>query len=344
MFKFQKTLIGAGVSVVLFAASSAFSFAATGTGVVSTDILNIRRSPSTSAEIIEQLEKGAKVPILSNSDGWCKVTYNGITGYVNSGYLTVKQVASSTAKIIAEDVNLRQEPTTDALILDTYDVGTSLSVISSSGDWFKVRMSDGKVGWMFRGLFSGGSNTTESTKTAPVVKKPSASKSNRSGDQVRQTEAAPKVQNEDIDNPNEPKGIDKADVDESSSDSRQQIVAYAKKFLGVRYVYGGNTPSGFDCSGYVKYVMSHFGINLERVASSQACQGKRVSRSELMPGDLVFFDTNGGGNYINHAGMYIGNGLFIHASSGRSNRRVVISDLSSGFYSSAYMTGRRVLN
>ena len=106
----------------------------------------------------------------------------------------------------------------------------------------------------------------------------------------------------------------------------------------------GNTPSqGFDCSGYVKYVFTNFGINLERVAANQATQGTWVSKENLLPGDMVFFDTNGGHSYVNHAGIYIGDGMFIHSSSG-SNRGVVISELQSGFYATMYMTGRRVLD
>lgn len=90
--------------------------------------------------------------------------------------------------------------------------------------------------------------------------------------------------------------------------SNDAIVSYAANFLGVRYVWGGNTPSGFDCSGFTKYVFAHFGISLQRRASEQATQGTRVSMSDLQPGDLVFF-----GNPVYHVGIYVGNGCFIHA-------------------------------
>lgn len=128
-----------------------------------------------------------------------------------------------------------------------------------------------------------------------------------------------------------------------TSDNRTQIIAYAKDLLGVKYVYGGTSRKGFDCSGFVWHVFNHFGIKLNRVASDQATQGTKVSKSNLQPGDLVFFDTNGGMNHINHVGIYIGNGSFIHASSGSKAKKVVISDISSGFYNGCYMTGRRIL-
>lgn len=123
--------------------------------------------------------------------------------------------------------------------------------------------------------------------------------------------------------------------------SGADIISYARKFLGTKYKWGGSTPNGFDCSGYVKYVFNKFGISLSRNSRSQAKNGTYVKKANLKPGDLVFFDTNGGKNRINHVGIYIGSGKFIHASS--SHKKVVISTLSSGFYSRNYMTARRVL-
>lgn len=122
----------------------------------------------------------------------------------------------------------------------------------------------------------------------------------------------------------------------------QQVAQYSKKFLGVKYVWGGTTPKGFDCSGLVKYVYAKHGVSLERVAADQARQGTKVARKDLKAGDLVFFDTDGGHSYINHVGIYLGGGSFIEASSGRSTGRVVIVDMSSGFYSDTYMTARRI--
>lgn len=136
----------------------------------------------------------------------------------------------------------------------------------------------------------------------------------------------------------------RGETSNTNSSKRAQIISYAKELLGVRYVYGGSTPSGFDCSGFVWYVFNHFGIKLNRVAADQAKQGTKISRSELQLGDLVFFDTNGGKDYINHVGIYIGNGSFIHASSGSKAKKVVISELNSGFYNDCYMTARKILD
>src|SRR5690606_19952748 len=132
-------------------------------------------------------------------------------------------------------------------------------------------------------------------------------------------------------------------VADSSKDTDigSKLVAYAKKFMDSPYRYGGETPSGFDCSGFTKYVFKNFGISLERTAASQANQGKAVSKSELQVGDLVFFAT-GGSNKINHVGIYIGGGNFIHAESKREG--VTITGLNETYYKKSYVKARRKLN
>ncbi|AZV55231.1 C40 family peptidase [Clostridium sp. AWRP] len=94
----------------------------------------------------------------------------------------------------------------------------------------------------------------------------------------------------------------------SSIASSDAVVAYASNFLGVPYVWGGTSPSGFDCSGLVQYVYAHFGINLPRTSQEQQRVGTSVSRDELQPGDLVFF-----GSPAYHVGIYVGGGQFINA-------------------------------
>jgi peptidoglycan hydrolase CwlO-like protein len=94
----------------------------------------------------------------------------------------------------------------------------------------------------------------------------------------------------------------------SSDYSPEAVIAYASKFLGVPYVWGGTTPAGFDCSGFVRYVFAHFDISLPRVAADQQKVGTYVSREDLKPGDLVFF-----GEPAHHVGIYVGNGYMIHA-------------------------------
>lgn len=112
-----------------------------------------------------------------------------------------------------------------------------------------------------------------------------------------------------------------------------RAVAYAKKFIGVPYVWGGSSPQGFDCSGLVRYVYGRFGINLPHSSYADFDLGERVSRWALKPGDLVFFSG------VGHVGLYVGNGRFIHAP--HSGTSVQISTLAS--YGSSYDGARRVV-
>ncbi len=125
-----------------------------------------------------------------------------------------------------------------------------------------------------------------------------------------------------------------------SSKKSKKIIALAKQKLGKKYVWGATGERGtFDCSGLTKYVFSKNGINLPRTSLNQSKFGKYVSRAELKKGDLIFFDTSKERKgFVNHVGIYLGNGKFIHASSAK--KKVVISRLNK-FYSSRYKGARR---
>ena len=119
------------------------------------------------------------------------------------------------------------------------------------------------------------------------------------------------------------------------SAKQAKVVRYARRLLCVRYVYGGTTPrTGFDCSGFTRYVYASIGMQLPHYTGSQFALGRRVARRSLRPGDLLFF------NGLGHEGMYIGGGRFIHAPS--SGKRVSIAALS-GWYEDRYVGARRLL-
>lgn len=116
---------------------------------------------------------------------------------------------------------------------------------------------------------------------------------------------------------------------------RTTIVRYARRFLGVPYEWGGTSPaSGFDCSGFTRYVFAHFGVSLPHYTFGQFDRGRSVPRSDLRPGDLVFFDG------VGHVGLYIGSGRFIHAP--HSGARVSVDRLA-GWYGRSFDGARRVI-
>jgi len=133
--------------------------------------------------------------------------------------------------------------------------------------------------------------------------------------------------------------IDNSVTGELPADS--SVVEYAKKYLGVQYIYGGNTPSGFDCSGFVQYVMANFGITMPHSSTDQYSIGIRVDKSQLMAGDLVFFKYTSGSR-LNHVGIYVGDGNFIHSPI--PGQSVKIDTLASGYFATYYYGATRVIN
>lgn len=127
-------------------------------------------------------------------------------------------------------------------------------------------------------------------------------------------------------------------VSRGSNVYQRRIVQSAMEYLGVPYVFGGTTPSGFDCSGYVRYVFAQAGIALPRMADEQYEVGRPVATSDLRTGDLVFFSTYEYG--ASHVGIYLSNGNFINAS---SSRGVVVDSLSSEYWGSCYIGARRIV-
>jgi peptidoglycan endopeptidase LytE len=124
----------------------------------------------------------------------------------------------------------------------------------------------------------------------------------------------------------------------SGKATASNIISTAKSYIGVPYVWGGTSPKGFDCSGFVQYVFGKYKIALPRTAATIYGKGIAVSKSNLIAGDLVFFTTYKAG--ASHVGIYIGNGNFIHAS---SSKGVIISNLSNSYYLQRYIGAKRIL-
>lgn len=119
-----------------------------------------------------------------------------------------------------------------------------------------------------------------------------------------------------------------------------RILETAARYLGTPYKYGGNSPGGFDCSGFVQYVLKSCGYSVPRTAAAQQQMGKPVGEEDLQPGDLVFFACWGSG--VDHVGIYVGDNRFIHSSSPRSGG-VIYSSLHESFYARTYVGATRIV-
>jgi hypothetical protein len=120
---------------------------------------------------------------------------------------------------------------------------------------------------------------------------------------------------------------------------RLQVVSLATHFRGVPYIWGGRDPGGFDCSGFTYYIFKQYGIPIPRMADEQFEVGLSIMQTELQKGDLVFFSTYEPGP--SHVGIYIGNGYFIHASSGANG--VTVTPMNKPYYQERYVGARRLI-
>ena len=272
--------------------------------------LNVRSGAGTSYSKLGKLEYKEKVTVLSTSNGWSKINYNGKTGYVDSSYLKSTVPGSTNDNTNNETTGTTKYVNTTSGLIVRSGAGTSYSklgkleykekvtVLSTSNGWSKINYN-GKTGYV------------DSSYLQNTVPGSNGNNANNNNNTV--------------------------------STKANEVIAYAKTLLGKPYVWGAQGPNSFDCSGFTYYVFKNkAGIVLPRTSSAQSKYGTYVSKSNLKAGDLVFFDTNGAndGN-VSHVGMYIGNGQMIHASYGQ--KKIVIANFNDSYYQKAYVNARRVL-
>ena len=320
--------------------------------------LNVRSGPSTSYSVTGKLSNGTKVEVISTSNGWSKIKYDGGTGYVSSKYLSSSSTESSTTTkyVNATSLNVRSGPSTSNSIIGKLSSGTEVEVISTSNGWSKIKY-DGGTGYVSSKYLS--SSSTESSTTTKYVN--ATSLNVRSGPSTSSSIIGQLSNGEKVEVISTSDGWSKikyngqtgyvsskylsdtaSDSSSSTSASVDKVISLAKSLLGKPYVWGAQGPSSFDCSGFTYYVFKNAAnVSLPRVSSDQSKYGTYVSKSNLKAGDLIFFDTSGSndGN-VSHVGIYLGNNEFIHSSS--SKGQVVISQMSS-YYNNAYVNARRVL-
>ena len=312
--------------------------------VVEEEFINIRENADISSAVIGVVSKGQTITVTGTEGEWYTVTYNDKSGYVYNDDVTgdlvdllggVSAKAKSTVKVIEpavedEDIakadiasdngvyvvitstslNLREEANTDSDVIECYPNGYTFNIVGvADGGWIKVMDDHDRVGYV----------KAEFVDFKNGIKPENTVYDNSRAQRVNYDNEAPATV--------------KAD----------EMITYAKQFIGTPYVYGGTSlTSGVDCSGFIYSVYQDFGITLDRRSRDQINDGPRVAKEDLRPGDLVFFNT-GGESEISHVGMYIGNGEYIHSTNGAANG-VTISDINSDYALNTYVGAARILD
>ena len=316
---FKKSTAKIAASLLLIGALVLPVLAVTGTVSSGSTPLNVRAEANATSNILGTLNNGAEVDVISTvNDSWYQIAFNGGSGYVSSLYVELESTLTAVAAPSPAQAAAAAtpEPPKETALSNVYiQANDGLNIRSGPGaDYDKVgSLAKGAVvqalakcdGWYkISSGYVSASYVTEVPKPTTTTT-PSTSTSTGS----------------------------------TSTSKGQQVADFAMKYVGYKYVYGGSSPSGFDCSGFTMYVYKQFGISLPHSASGQLGYGKSVSFSQLQPGDLVMFKKAGSTTAASHVGIYIGGGKFVHAST--STVGVIVSKMSDAYYTSGFVGGRR---
>ena len=232
---------------------------------------------------------------------------------------------TKTMYVNSQSVNLRQKADKTSQVIKSLTLNTKVTVLSSTNGWAYVDVN-GTKGYIAENLLT--STQKETSRSGLTTREQANSNATKTESNSSTTSA--------VNTTSKSTTTSNTNTTEStaSSKSGSSVVSYAKQFLGCKYVYGGTSPSGFDCSGFTQYVYKHFGVNLNRTAAAQYSNGKSVT--SLQAGDLVMFGKSG----INHVGIYIGGNTFIHAAN--KSQGVRTDSMSTGYYKTNYIGARRI--
>lgn len=333
-------------------------------------LVNLRSIPSMTSRVFAQINVSQNLTELNELGNWVQVTDGNTTGWILKSKMTIPEsnppVQSSnftntlldntianmvvenntntntntqtntskptntvsdnntsnekdinkTGIINVETAKVREKASSTAKVIDFLDYNDKVTIVAEDGEWYKI--TSPKSGYVNKKLVTISDDTLTSrslTEERKVI-------------------------------------TDETTVNQETNDSLNQVFTnfnngnkvadYAKQYLGYSYVVGGKTPeSGFDCSGFTRYVYLNFGYNLGNTAASQTNIGVEISREDMQVGDLILF-YNEGKTSIGHTGVYIGNGEFVHAAN--PDRGVVTDNINSNsYYNERFVSARRIV-
>ena len=297
----------------------------------------VRIAPTITSDVIYTASKDEKIELLEQINNWSYIQLTNIKGWVRNSQLQeitetseekTETEESQTAYVKYDSVNLRNEPSTDSSIIRKLTLNTEVSILQTvDSTWYKVKVGE-ETGYVSKDLlaFEKQEDSSETSESAETTSRDGSS-SSRNEDST-----------EEVD-----KTTNNKNSESSSITKGEEIVAYAKQYLGYDYVYGGSSPTtGFDCSGFTSYVYKHFGYNISRSSVGQASNGIKVNKKDLQPGDLVIYK-NTSLTRIGHVGIYICDNKMIHASEPGVGVTITDIDSKAHRYPERFVMCRRII-
>ena len=344
--------------LVLVLSISSFSITASaagntmyGIGFVNASSLRLRKEANTTSATIDMAPRNDCVVVISKVGQWYKVNYNLQIGYMHEDYLKVltrENAELGYGKVTGSNVNLRSGPSTAYSKVAVAAKGDKAYIIGLNNGWYKV-IYNSKICYIRSDYMElteipyENQDSSNSPKFYRLGKStgvaPSASALNGATSSSGSTSSSTSGTTSSSGSTSGSDTSSSTGSTVTGSATGAEIVAEAKKYLGTPYVYGGASPSGFDCSGFVYYVLKQLGYSPYRTPADQYKQGTYVEKADLQPGDIVFF----AGTYasgISHVGIYVGDGQFIHSPNSRST--VSYADLTSGYWANPNYRARRM--
>jgi cell wall-associated NlpC family hydrolase len=280
---------------------------------VATEQVYVRTGPSTADGILGNLEAGDVVTLTGNtSNGFYEIWYGDYVGYAYADFISPGGAATAAVAAPAEPEAETPEVSPTGAVGTYYTTDSvNLRAGASTGDGVVEVVPAGTEVSLIGYVANGFSEVTSAYGGGWI-----------SSDYLSANAPA-------------------APAAPEASSAGQSIVNFAMQFQGYPYVWAGNTPSGFDCSGFTQYVVQNtLGIDITHGTELQMSYGSSVGWGDWQPGDLIFFTGTYEGGWITHVGIYIGDGMMIHAENPGTG--VVISDITSGYYADHYYGATRV--
>ncbi len=328
-------------------------------GKISGENINLRSSASKSGKVLGKAQKGEVYNVLAKQDTWYKVLYKGSEAFVFADFIAVYTVPVVKNALPVKDVSTVEA--SDSIVEALQSTAENMPIVQgaanqpeavqiikeASGEAVDVVEADviyavvtAQNGLYLREKASHEANILNALAAGEVADVLSIE-----SDWINVSYAGQEgyvfAEYVTIDRGSKPNFV----FAESENPIVNEIISYAKQFIGTPYSWGGtDLQKGVDCSGFVYSVMKAYGTTLNRSSSDMIKNGPIVQRSQLLPGDLIFFDTEGSNNgQISHVGIYIGNGKFIHSSSAPRAWGITISNLEDDYYTARYVAANRVL-